>query len=43
MQLRVLPMAGGAPKTIAYFFGGKGSLSNNCWSGDGKNIIFLSR
>jgi hypothetical protein len=43
MQLKMMPLAGGAAKTIAYFFGGKGSLVSNCWSGDSKNIVFLSR
>ena len=43
MSLKILPLAGGAPKIIAYFFGGKGSLDKNCWSGDSKNILFSSR
>lgn len=43
MQLKILPIAGGSPKTVAYFFGGKESLLPNCWSGDSKNILFASR
>ncbi len=41
--LKLMPLSGGAPKTIAYIFGGKGSLGVNCWSGDSKSIIFSSR
>ena len=40
--LRVLPVDGGAPRSVAYLFGGKGSLENPCWSPDGARIVFLS-
>ncbi len=43
MALKILPISGGSPKTVAYFFGGKGSLLANCWSGDSKSILFTSR
>lgn len=42
IQLKIWPISGGSPKTIAYFFGGKGSLMPNCWSGDSKSILFTS-
>ncbi len=43
VYLKVLPLAGGAPKTVAYIYGGKDSLGPNCWSGDSKHILFTSR
>lgn len=42
VSLKLLPLTGGGPKTIAYFFGGKGSFENNGWSADGKQIVFIS-
>lgn len=42
VALRVLPVAGGAPRTVAYLFGGRGSLESPCWSPDGSRIVFLS-
>lgn len=43
MTLKLLPISGGSPKAIAYFWGGKGSLMPSCWSGDSKNIVFTSK
>lgn len=43
MVLKLLPISGGSPKAIAYFWGGKGSLMPGCWSGDSKNIVFTSK
>lgn len=43
MALKLLPISGGSPKAIAYFWGGKGSLMPGCWSGDSKNIVFTSK
>jgi len=42
VSLKLMPVAGGAPKTAAYLFGGKGSLENPCWSPDGSHIVFVS-
>ncbi|MEP7323225.1 MAG: hypothetical protein ABI761_14970 [Saprospiraceae bacterium] len=43
VQLKILPLSSiGAPKTIAYFFGGKGSFENYGWSPDSKSIVFMS-
>jgi TolB protein len=43
VSLKVLPLAGGAPRTIARFFGGAGGLEPSCWSPDGSKIIFVSQ
>lgn len=42
VTLKVMPTDGGAPKTIAYFYGGKGSFENYAWSPDGKSLVFVS-
>ncbi len=42
VSLKLMPVAGGAPRTIAYLFGGEGSLENPCWSPDGSQIVFVS-
>jgi hypothetical protein len=34
---------GGAPRVLAAFFGGQGSLGISPWSPDGKRIVFVSR
>ena len=41
VTLKLLPTAGGAPKTIAYLFGGRGTFENPCWSPDGTKIVFV--
>ncbi len=41
-MLRVMPAAGGAPRVIAYLYGGSGSLNTNPWSADSKRIVFVS-
>ncbi|HVU23376.1 MAG TPA: PQQ-dependent sugar dehydrogenase [Opitutus sp.] len=40
--LRLLPTGGGAPREIAHFEGGNGSLNVPCWSRDGTRIAFAS-
>jgi sugar lactone lactonase YvrE len=40
--LRLIPAAGGAPREIARFFGGNGSLNVPCWSRDSSRIAFAS-
>ena len=42
VSLKLMSVAGGGPKTIAYLFGGRGSLENPCWSPDGSMIVFVS-
>jgi Tol biopolymer transport system component len=40
--LRIMPAAGGVPKTIAYIYGGQGTINVPSWSPDGKQIAFVS-
>ena len=42
VMLRMMPAGGGAPRTIAYLYGGAGTLDAPCWSPDGKEIVFMS-
>lgn len=43
VMLRLMPLAtGGAPKVIAYLYGGQGTLNAPSWSPDGKHIAFVS-
>jgi TolB protein len=42
VMLRLMPVAGGAPRVIAYLFGGQGSLNAPSWSPDSKYIAFVS-
>lgn len=42
VYLRLMPVAGGAPKTIAYLYGGQGSINVPSWSPDSKRIAFVS-
>ena len=40
--LRLMPAAGGAPRVLAYLYGGQGSLNAPSWSPDSKRIAFVS-
>jgi TolB protein len=40
--LRLMPAAGGVPKTIAYIYGGQGTINVPSWSPDGKQVAFIS-
>ncbi|NCI46318.1 TolB family protein [Sediminibacterium soli] len=40
--LRLMPAAGGVPKTIGYIFGGQGTINVPSWSPDGKMVAFIS-
>lgn len=40
--LRIMPSSGGVPKTIAYIFGGQGTINVPSWSPDGKQLAFVS-
>ena len=42
VQLRLAPVAGGAPRTIAYLYGGQGTINVPSWSPDGKRLAFVS-
>ncbi len=40
--LRLMPVAGGASKVIAYAYGGQGTINVPSWSPDGKRLAFVS-
>ena len=42
VQLRLMPAKGGVPKTIAYIYGGQGTINVPSWSPDSKKIAFIS-
>lgn len=42
VYLRLMPVTGGQPKIIAYFYGGQGSINSPSWSPDSKKIAFVS-
>lgn len=42
VYLRLMPVAGGKPKVIAYLYGGQGSINTPSWSPDSKKIAFVS-
>ena len=42
VMLRLMPVSGGAPKTIAYLYGGQGTINVPSWSPDSKQIAFVS-
>ena len=42
VYLRTMPVAGGAPRVIAYLFGGQGTINVPSWSPDGLNVAFVS-
>ena len=42
VMLRLMPAAGGAPRVIAYLYGGQGSFNVPSWSPDSKSIAFVS-
>jgi TolB protein len=42
VYLRVMPMTGGAPKVIAYVYGGQGTMNVPSWSPDSKRIALVS-
>lgn len=42
VYIRIMPSSGGVPKTIAYLYGGQGTINVPSWSPDGKKIAFIS-
>jgi TolB protein len=42
VMLRLMPVGGGAPKVIAYLYGGQGTINTQSWSPDSKSIAFVS-
>jgi TolB protein len=42
VTLNLMPVAGGAPRVMAYLYGGQGTINVNSWSPDGKHIAFVS-
>lgn len=42
VMLRLMPVSGGAPKVIAYLYGGQGTINVSSWSPDSKHIAFVS-
>jgi Tol biopolymer transport system component len=42
VMLRLMPVAGGAPRVIAYLYGGQGTINVNSWSPDSQHIAFVS-
>lgn len=42
VMLRLMPVAGGAPRVIAYLYGGQGTINTPSWSPDSRRIAFVS-
>ncbi|MEO5891331.1 MAG: hypothetical protein ABIQ31_13845 [Ferruginibacter sp.] len=42
VTLNLMPVSGGAPRVIAYLYGGQGTINVNSWSPDSKHIAFVS-
>lgn len=42
VYLRIMPVAGGSPKVIAYVYGGQGTMNTPSWSPDSKRVAFIS-
>ena len=42
VELRIMPLTGGRPKTLATLFGGQGTINVPSWSLDSKNVAFVS-
>jgi Tol biopolymer transport system component len=42
VMLRIMPVSGGEPETIAYLYGGQGTINVPSWSPDSKRIAFVS-
>jgi TolB protein len=42
VMLRLMPASGGAPRVIAYLYGGQGTINVPSWSPDSKSVAFVS-
>ena len=42
VMLRLMPVVGGAPRVIAYLYGGQGTINTPSWSPDSKQLAFIS-
>lgn len=42
VMLRLMPVTGGAPRVVAYLFGGQGTINTPSWSPDSKQVGFVS-
>jgi hypothetical protein len=42
VYLRVMPLAGGTPKVVAYVYGGQGTINVPSWSPDSRMLAFVS-
>ncbi len=42
VTLNLMPVSGGAPRVIAYLYGGQGTINVPSWSPDSKSIAFVS-
>ena len=42
VTLRLLLVSGGAPRILAYLYGGQGTIDVPSWSPDSKTIAFVS-
>jgi TolB protein len=42
VYLRLMPIAGGNPKIIAYIYGGQGTINVPSWSPDSRRVAFVS-
>ncbi len=42
VYLRMMPLNGGAPKVVAYLYGGQGTINVPSWSPDSRRIAFVS-
>lgn len=42
VYLRIMPVSGGVPRTIAYIYGGQGTINVPSWSPDSKRVAFVS-
>jgi Tol biopolymer transport system component len=42
VYLRAMPIAGGAPKVVAYVYGGQGTINVPSWSPDSRMLAFVS-
>jgi Tol biopolymer transport system component len=42
VYLRLMPVEGGAPKIVAYVYGGQGTINVPSWSPDSRKVAFVS-